>query len=166
MLWKSVEIDGTLMRPVLRMSKECVTSVNVAFFLTPKSDVVWLSSSALVREALDCMKRHRYTALPLLDSGERYVGTLTEGDLLFELYGAGRAVALETLRLTDVRRRVVNLPVHIDANVEELLFRAIDQNFVPVIDDRGIFIGIVRRRPIIEYCAKLMRTPPPPPDGR
>jgi CBS-domain-containing membrane protein len=105
------------------------------------------------------MKRHRYTAIPLLDAGERYVGTLTEGDLLFELWGKapGRPARLDTLRLTDIRRRVVNLPVHIDAEVEELLSRAIDQNFVPVVDDRAVFIGIVRRRPIIEHCAKLMR---------
>ena len=27
-----------------------------------------------------------------------------------------------------------------------------NQNFVPVVDDRGVFIGIVRRQAIIKYC--------------
>jgi len=33
---------------------------------------------------------------------------------------------------------------------------AIDQNFVPVVDDDDRFIGIIRRKTIIEYCAKLL----------
>jgi CBS domain-containing protein len=48
-----------------------------------------------------------------------------------------------------------NHPVRIDATMDDLIERAIEQNFVPVVDDQGIFIGIVRRREIIEYCAKL-----------
>jgi hypothetical protein len=67
----------------------------------------------------------------------------------------------ERISLVDVPRRVTNLPVNIDAEVEELLSRAIEQNFVPVIDSRGVFIGIVRRRPIIEHCAQIMRSSSP-----
>ena len=46
--------------------------------------------------------------------------------------------------------------MRIDATMDDLIERAIEQNFVPVVDDQGIFIGIVRRREIIEYCAKLL----------
>ncbi|MBS1335724.1 MAG: CBS domain-containing protein, partial [Blautia sp.] len=37
-----------------------------------------------------------------------------------------------------------------------------NQNFVPVIDDKKIFIGIIRRKDIIEYCYncyKSVRSP-------
>ena len=35
-----------------------------------------------------------------------------------------------------------------------LVARASRQNFVPVVDDREVFIGIVRRQTIIEHCAR------------
>ena len=35
--------------------------------------------------------------------------------------------------------------------------RAINQNFVPVIDDQDHFIGIVTRKEIIKYCYKEMK---------
>jgi CBS domain-containing protein len=137
--------------------------MNVAFFLTPKSEVVWVPESATMRQALERMERHRYGAVPILDDHGRYVGTLTEGDLLWKLWHTqGPPVeAAERIPLAEVPRRVTNLPVNIDAEVEELLSRAIEQNFVPVIDSRGVFIGIVRRRPIIEHCAQIMRSSEP-----
>ena len=38
--------------------------------------------------------------------------------------------------------------------MEDLLAKAINQNFVPVLDDKGSFIGIVTRKDIIRYLAK------------
>lgn len=137
--------------------------MNVAFFLTPKSDVVWVHESDTMRQALERMERHRYSAVPILDDHGRYVGTLTEGDLLWKLWhveGPSQQTA-ERIHLAEVPRRVINQPVNIDAEVEELLSRAIEQNFVPVIDSRGVFIGIVRRRPIIEHCSRIMRASGP-----
>jgi hypothetical protein len=52
----------------------------------------------------------------------------------------------------DVMRRTNNRAVHVDAKLETLILRAAEQNFVPVLDDREAFIGIVRRRSIIEHC--------------
>lgn len=36
--------------------------------------------------------------------------------------------------------------------MDQLIEAAMNQNFVPVVDDRGMFIGIVRRQAIIRYC--------------
>ena len=44
-----------------------------------------------------------------------------------------------------------------DADMEDLLDRAINQNYVPVIDDKGSFIGIITRKEIIKYCYKEMK---------
>jgi CBS-domain-containing membrane protein len=46
------------------------------------------------------------------------------------------------------------MPVHINANMSDLISKAKLQNFVPVVDDMDRFIGIVRRSDIIEYCAQ------------
>ncbi len=49
-----------------------------------------------------------------------------------------------------VRRDI--LPVHVNADLNDLVECAKTQNFVPVVDDRGIFIGIVTRKDLIVYA--------------
>ena len=56
-----------------------------------------------------------------------------------------------------IPRRATYKPVHADADMENLLDRAINQNYVPVIDDKGSFIGIITRKEIIKYCYKEMK---------
>ena len=58
----------------------------------------------------------------------------------------------ESLPIADVPRHANYQPVRIDTNMEDLVDKALNQNFVPVVDDRGMFIGIVRRQAIIRYC--------------
>ncbi|MGI6551574.1 MAG: CBS domain-containing protein [Bacillota bacterium] len=130
---------------------------NVSFFVIPKQDVIYLLHDATMRQALEKMEYHRYTAVPLIDDQGKYVGTLTEGDLLWKIKNTPGLTFdnLSRVSLTEVPRRMKNHPVRIDATMDDLIERAIEQNFVPVVDDQGIFIGIVRRREIIEYCAKL-----------
>lgn len=128
--------------------------MNLAFYLTPVSQVTWLSVHASVSEAVHTIRQHRYTAVPLLDGQGRYVGTLTEGDLLFHLVDSG--MSGETTRLIDVRRRVENRAVGVDADIRSLLTVAADQNFVPVIDSRGVLMGIVTRKAILAQCESLL----------
>lgn len=130
--------------------------MNIAFFLTPKQDVVWVSSTATLAEALAHMEPHRHSAVPLLDAEGRYVGTLAEGDLLWFLRHAERPwgeVAAATL-VSDIPLWLNNEPINIDAHMETLVARASRQSFVPVVDDRQVFVGMVRRKSIIEYCAQ------------
>jgi CBS domain-containing protein len=133
--------------------------MNLAFFLTPKADVVWIPARATLRQALERMEYHRYTAVPVLDDGERYVGTLTEGDLLWRM----RAIpdfgwpSAERILIEDVPRRMEVHPVDITVQIEELLNRAVDQTFVPVVDSRRVFMGLVTRRALIEYCIGRLR---------
>ena len=129
--------------------------MNISFFLTPKSEVVTLRASSTMRQAMEKMEAHRYGAIPLIDDEGHYVGTLTEGDLLWRLkhaLGTWREEA-EMTPVLAIERRSDHKTVHIDAEMEELIALAIHQNFVPVVDDRGIFVGIVRRKSILEYCA-------------
>ncbi|MDD2401665.1 MAG: CBS domain-containing protein [Clostridia bacterium] len=132
--------------------------MNISFFLTPKQEIIFLSYRSTMRQALEKMEYHRYSAIPLLDEEGKYVGTLTEGDILWKIKNTPGLSFENTHRiaLKDVPRHMCNKPVKIDARMENLIDLAINQNFVPVLDDNDIFIGIVRRRDIIEYCAKLL----------
>lgn len=109
-----------------------------------------------MRQALERMKYHGYSAVPILDDDGRYAGTLTEGDLLWKLRNTMELTFgnMENILLTEIEQQTQNIPVSINAEIEDLISQAVLQNFVPVVDDQQIFIGIVRRREIIEYCAK------------
>ena len=132
--------------------------MNIAFFLIPKKDIVYLKENATMRQALERMEYHTYSAVPLINDKGEYVGTITEGDLLWKLKNTLGLTFQNTedICLSEVEQHVQNLPVTIDAQMEDLISRAVVQNFVPVVDDQQIFIGIVRRREMIEYCSKLL----------
>jgi CBS domain-containing protein len=132
--------------------------MKIAFFLTPKADVAWVKTTATMRQAIERMEHYRYTAVPLLTPDGRYDGTLTEGDLLWYMkqHPETRFEDTERVPLAAVTRRIVVRPVDIDAEIEALFELALDQNFVPVVDGRGAFIGIVRRRSILVFFRERM----------
>lgn len=132
--------------------------MNIAFFLLPKQEVICLSIHSTLRQTLERMEYHRYTAVPILKEDGTYAGTVTEGDLLW-FFKNRMDLNFETAhlhKLEEIPMRMQNQAVRIDANMEDLIKLAKAQNFVPVVDDSDKFIGIVRRSDIIEYCARHM----------
>ena len=128
--------------------------MNIAFFLTPKNEVVCESCEATMRQVMEKMEHHGYTAIPLIDKSGKYVGTLTEGDLLWKLKNTPdlNFKNTECVKVKEIDRRVSHKSVSINSDIENLINLAINQNFVPVVDDNGIFIGIIKRSDIINYC--------------
>ena len=127
---------------------------NILFFLTPKAMCAHLMADDTLRQALVRMEAAHYAALPILDKKGEYCGTLTEGDVLWALKDrcALDIHKAEQIRIMDIAHRKDNTPVKVTATMAELLERASSQNFIPVVDDRNTFIGIVTRRAIIKYC--------------
>ena len=127
---------------------------NILFFLTPKAMCVYLYDDFTLRQALEKMEVAGYAALPILTRTGEYRGTITEGDVLWamkNLCGLNLKQA-ERIRIMDISRRRDNLPVPVNTSMHELVERAQTQNFVPVVDDKDTFIGIVTRSSIIKYC--------------
>ena len=133
--------------------------MNVAFFLTPKREVEYIYSEYTVRQTLEKMSYHKYASIPIIDRYGFYRGTITEGDLLWFIKGMG-GMSLkdaEEVPIMDIPRKMDYLPVHIDSDIDDLIDKALNQNFVPVIDDSDHFIGIVTRKDIIlNYCKKIV----------
>lgn len=128
--------------------------MNVLFFLTPKSEVAHLHDDWTLRQSIEKLERSRFTAIPLIDRQGHYVGTVTEGDILWTLkkrYDMNLKAA-ENVSILTVERRMEFKPVSINASMEDLIQMSMNQNFVPVIDDKKIFIGIVTRKDIIRFC--------------
>ena len=131
---------------------------NILFFLTPKAMCAYLYEDYTVRQALEKMEVAGYAALPILTRDGEYRGTLTEGDVLWamkNLCGMNLKQA-EKVHIMDISRRRDNLPVPVNTPMHVLVERAQTQNFVPVVDDKDTFIGIVTRSSIIRYCCELL----------
>ncbi|CEH35209.1 CBS domain-containing protein [Romboutsia lituseburensis] len=133
--------------------------MNILFFLTPKSEVAYIYEDYTMRQALEKMEYHRYSAIPIIDNEGKYVGTITEGDLLWTLKNdfSLDLRAVEEVPIMNIKRRMDNAPVSVNANIEDLISKSMNQNFVPVIDDQKTFIGIIKRRDIIEYCYNKLK---------
>ena len=130
--------------------------MNILFFLTPKSEVAYIFEDETLRQTLEKMENRKFSCIPILTLDGKYSGTISEGDLLWGMKRLG--IGSQDIKDTDsvsimtIPRRANYKPVHANANMEDLLDRAINQNYVPVIDDQGSFIGIITRKAILKYC--------------
>ena len=132
--------------------------MNILFFLTPKSEVEFVYEDYSLRKTLEKMEAHRYSEVPVINREGKYVGTITEGDLLWYIksnYDLSLQEA-EHVKLAGVRRKRQMVAVSVSARVEDLMEKVLNQNFVPVVDDNEIFIGIVKRKDILHYCYQHM----------
>ena len=131
---------------------------NILFFMTPKALCQYLYDDFTIRQALEKMEAVGYAALPILNKRGEYRGTLTEGDLLWALknmcYMDMRQA--EARRIMEIDRRKDNIPVRVNTSMHELVERAKEQNFVPVVDDKDAFIGLVTRKAIVHYCMEQL----------
>ena len=131
---------------------------NILFFLTPKAMCAFVYDDFTIRQALEKMEGAGFAALPILNKRGEYRGTLTEGDLLWALknmcYMDMRQA--EARRIMEITRRKDNIPVRVTTSMYDLVQRASSQNFVPVVDDKQAFIGIVTRSAIVKYCSEKL----------
>ena len=131
---------------------------NILFFLTPKAMCSYLYDDYTMRQALEKMEATGFAALPILNRRGDYRGTLTEGDLLWGIknmcYMDMRQA--EARRIMEIARRKDNVPVRVTTSMHDLVERASHQNFVPVVDDKNAFIGIITRSAIIRYCQETL----------
>ena len=120
------------------------THMNILFFLTPKEDVAHVEETDTMRQVLEKMEHHGYTAIPLLGVEGKYIGTITEGDLLWFLKDRNfpDLKLLEDMPITSIERRRDNQAVKIDESMENLFDKVMNQNFVPVVDDKLSLIHI------------------------
>ena len=127
--------------------------MNILFFLTPKEKVAHVNATDSLRQVLEKMEHHGYTAIPILDKEGHYVGTLTEGDLLWFLKSRKfpSIYDMEDISISSIHRHRDNTAVNIQVSMEELFEKVTNQNFVPVVDDNNVFIGIITRKDVILY---------------
>jgi len=133
--------------------------MNISFFLLPKSEVVYLHKDEPVGQALRYLHKHGYQTVPVIDQEGKYAGTVSEGDFLWNLirvYQTDMDI-MRQVKVDSLKKKCDYKPVRIDADISELDRHILDQNFVPVVDDRNVFIGIITRREIIKALLEKKR---------
>ena len=117
-----------------------------------------LHADYTLRQALEKMETAGYAALPILNKRGEYCGTLTEGDVLWAMKNLCNMdlKQAESRRISEISRRKDNIPVRVTTSMRDLVERAVAQNFVPVVDDKDTFIGLITRKAIISYCRERL----------
>lgn len=130
--------------------------MNIFRFIIPKSLVEYITVDSTVRQGFEKMRFHRYVAIPVLDSEGRYVGMLRNDDIL-EYFLSVDSFDVRTAEKNTVGNIVdssYSRPLHQSSTMEELFELVKEHNSVPVVDDRGCFIGIVLRRDVMNFLLK------------
>lgn len=127
--------------------------MNIAKIMIPKVCTVFIHEDDTVRQGIEVMKRHGYTAIPVLDSDERYIGCISDSDILRHVLESGSTDLKdhERFRIKEILRRDFCPPLDIRAELDDVTDTLLRQNFVPIVDDRQFLCGIVTRRSLLMY---------------
>ncbi|MDR1018112.1 MAG: CBS domain-containing protein [Lachnospiraceae bacterium] len=133
--------------------------MNILLFIKPKATLAYVYDYHSVRQALEIMEYHRYSSIPIVTKDGFYAGCITEGDLLWALKGMGFPSIKETeeMNIMNIPRKGDYLAVSAAAQMSDIIERAMEQNFVPVVDDYNHFIGMITRKDIIGYLCKITK---------
>ncbi len=134
---------------------------NHLFYLLPKSDTIFLTNNDSFQQAYNLFFLTNYTALPVINKKGHYVGTICEGDLLriLSLSLTNSEIDLSKLKIKDIAFKTKTEPARINESFERLVELALEQNFIPIIDDHDTFIGILRRQELIRELLNLSSSP-------
>ncbi len=143
-----------------KKSTKNIGKKSIIFLLTIKTSVAYLNNHCTLRQGIEKMRHHMYTAMPVVSDDGTYIGTVSEGDFLWHIVDSGVSSikVQEDYPITEILRKGWNPAVKINTTIDELLLRVMEQNFVPVVDDRDKFMGIITRKSVIKYYHELFIT--------
>ena len=127
--------------------------MNILRFLVPKSSVEHISADATVRQAYEKMRYHSYVAIPVIDDEGFYVGTLRKDDI-YNYFLDKKAVDFKSAEKDGIKELLdeqYSKPLYHNCEIEDMIECVREHNFVPVVDDRGCFIGIILRRDVLDF---------------
>ena len=130
--------------------------MNIAKIMIPHACTVFLNEKQTVRQGWEIMTRNGYTAIPVLDAEQHYIGCVSEGDFLRHILDTGSLdkMEMENHRVRELVRRDFCPPLSIDADEGDVIRATLNQNFVPIVDSRNTLCGILTRRGVITHLAE------------
>ena len=112
-----------------------------------------------VRQAIEKFDFYKFSVVPVIDENGKYINSISEGDLLCFIKNNNPISLkdLEKIPLFEVPRYRTYECLSISSTFDEILNLSLNQNFIPIIDDRGMFIGIIKRKDIIKHLLELTK---------
>lgn len=125
---------------------------NILTIITPKASVVYLNEKMTIRQGLEKLRVHGYSAVPVIKEDGTYYGVVSEGDFLWKVLD-DNVITIEELEKTKVKDIITKkVPAcKVDSSLDDLVTFVSEYNFVPIVDDRNILMGIITRKSIINY---------------
>ena len=130
--------------------------MNIFTILTPKSQTEFIEYDSTIRQALETFDFHKFNVVPLIDDEGKYVSTVSEGDILRYIKNVAKfnIEVAENVKINTIEKYRTYQAITIDSSLDEVLQLSISQNFIHIVDDRGMYIGIIKRKDIIELYIK------------
>lgn len=130
---------------------------NLLSFLTPKINTHFINASSTIRQALEKFDVHKFSIVPLINDEGRFISTISEGDILRYIKNECNfnIKIAESINITNIEKYRPYKALPISTPLEEIVKLSLEQNFIPIIDDRGMYIGIIKRKTIIEHFFNL-----------
>lgn len=128
---------------------------NILKLLTPKDKVAYIDSDMTIRQGLEKLRAHGYSAIPVINKDGTYCGVVSEGDFLWNIMNDNVITVeeLENTKVKNILRKEVP-SCKIDVSYQTLLNMVTNYNFVPIVDDRNILMGIITRKSILDNLKK------------
>ena len=124
---------------------------NTLKLLTPKDKVAYIEPDMSIRQGLEKLRAHGYSRIPVINKDGTYFGVVSEGDFLWNIID-GNVIVIEELekkKVKDIIKKKIPC-CKIDVSYNELLKIITNYNFVPIVDDRNILMGIITRKSVID----------------
>ena len=104
--------------------------MNILFFLSPKQDLMYVYDDFTLRQTLEKWENNRYASIPVLNRKGEYVGTLTEGDILWGLkkYHGLDLEAAEDVPISSFAHKRDYKAVTVSTSMDQLIEAAMNQN--------------------------------------
>ena len=133
--------------------------MNIFPYLTPKNNTYYIIDNISVRQAIEKFDFYKFSVVPVIDENGKYINSISEGDLLCFIKNNNPISLkdLEKIPLFEVPRYRTYECLSISSTFDEILNLSLNQNFIPIIDDRGMFIGIIKRKDIIKHLLELAK---------
>lgn len=125
-------------------------------FLTPAEKLAALIDSHNADHAILVLSQITYSRIPVVTYDRRFVGTIGLRDIL--AYQMEQGLTDEQMASTDIVHMTKKdvAVVAPDYNITEVLHKLVDEPFLPVVDDEGMFQGIITRKSILKAVNALL----------
>ena len=125
-------------------------------FLTPAENLAVLIDSHNADHAILLLSQMTYTRVPVVTDEKEFVGTIGLRDIL--AYQMEQGLSQEVMADTDIVHMTKKdvAVVTPDYTLTDVLHKLVDESFLPVVDEDGIFQGIITRKSILKAVNALL----------